>query len=33
VKTVERHPRFVVVEKINRAGEISEDLAGKRPEA
>jgi hypothetical protein len=33
VVTVERHSRFVVVEKINRAGEVAQSLAGETPEA
>jgi hypothetical protein len=33
VTTVERHPPFVVVEKINHAGEVAEDLASQDPEA
>ena len=30
---VERNPRFVLVEKINHAGEVAEQLAGERHEA
>jgi hypothetical protein len=33
VATLERHSRYVVVEKINRAGEVAENLAGETPEA
>ena len=33
VETIERHPSFVVVEKINHAGEVAESLAGEAPEA
>lgn len=33
VETVERHPRFVLVEKINLAGEVAENLASDRSEA
>jgi hypothetical protein len=33
VSTVERHPRFVVVEKINHAGEVAESLANNGGEA
>jgi hypothetical protein len=32
VTTVERHRRYVVVEKINRAGEVAEKLASETPE-
>jgi hypothetical protein len=33
VATVEQHPGFVLVEKIDHAGEVAEDLAGDAPEA
>jgi hypothetical protein len=33
VSTVARNPRFVLVEKINHAGEVAEGLAGERHEA
>jgi uncharacterized ferritin-like protein (DUF455 family) len=33
VATVERHSRFILVEKLNHAGEVSENLASKIPEA